>query len=120
MKKINLAITGCRGRMGQKLIDTATNNKSFKLVSLTENFKIKKKINNILPTLNCESSFKKSDLIIDFTIPECTMEVLKIASKLKKKSCYRNNWFYKKSGKFNKKLLKKNRNTKGWKYEFRH
>ena len=85
MKKINLAITGCKGRMGQQLIDSATNNKNFKLVSLTENFKIKKKINNILPTLNCENSFKKSDLIIDFTIPKCTMEVLKIASKLKKK-----------------------------------
>ena len=28
---------------------------------------------------------KKTDLIIDFTIPKCTLEVLKIASKLKKK-----------------------------------
>ena len=37
MKKINLAITGCMGRMGQQLIKTSTKNKNFKLVSLTEN-----------------------------------------------------------------------------------
>ena len=32
-----------------------------------------------------EEAFKKTDIIIDFTIPKCTLEVLKIASKLKKK-----------------------------------
>ena len=37
MKKINLAITGCMGRMGQQLIKTSKLNKNFKLVSLTEN-----------------------------------------------------------------------------------
>ena len=40
MKKINLAITGCKGRMGQQLIKSSKINKNFKLVSLTENFKI--------------------------------------------------------------------------------
>ena len=30
-------------------------------------------------------AFKNSDLIIDFTIPKCTFEILKIASKLKKR-----------------------------------
>ena len=44
MKKINLAITGCMGRMGQKLIKSANKNKAFKIVSLTENRKINKKI----------------------------------------------------------------------------
>ena len=43
MKKINLAITGCMGRMGQKLIKSSISNKSFKLVSLTESREIKKK-----------------------------------------------------------------------------
>ena len=28
--------------------------------------------------------FKNADIIIDFTIPKCTLDVLKIASKLKK------------------------------------
>ena len=35
--------------------------------------------------MNHENSFKNVDLIIDFTIPKCTFEILKIASKLKKK-----------------------------------
>jgi len=43
MKKINLAITGCMGRMGQQLIKTSKTNKNFKLVSLTENRIINKK-----------------------------------------------------------------------------
>ena len=42
MKKINLAITGCMGRMGQHLIKSSKKNKDFKLVSLTENRSIKK------------------------------------------------------------------------------
>ena len=47
MKKINLAISGCMGRMGQQLIKSANNNINFKLVSLTENRKIEKKISKV-------------------------------------------------------------------------
>ena len=83
--KINLTITGCMGRMGQQLIKSSNKNKNFKLVSLTESFKINKKINNILPEFNNANSFKKTNVIIDFTIPKCTLEVLKIASKLRKR-----------------------------------
>ena len=85
MKKINLAITGCMGRMGQQLIKTSIANKNFKLVSLTENKIINKKIMGIRPNLNTETTFKKANIIIDFTVPKCTLEVLKIAVKLKKK-----------------------------------
>ena len=85
MKKINLSITGCMGRMGQQLIKSAKNNKNFKLVSLTENKIINKKISGIKPGLNNITSFKNTDVIIDFTIPKCTLEILKIAAKLKKK-----------------------------------
>ena len=85
MKKINLAITGCMGRMGQQIIKSARSDKNFKLVALTENRKISKKINGIKPSLNTEKAFKNADLIIDFTVPKCTFEVLKIASKLKKR-----------------------------------
>ena len=46
MKKINLTITGCMGRMGQQLIKSTNKNKIFKLVSLTENRKINKKFLN--------------------------------------------------------------------------
>jgi len=85
MKKINLAITGCMGRMGQQLIKSSKSDKNFKLVALTENRVINKKISEITPDLNNENAFKKANIIIDFTIPKCTLEVLKIASKLKKR-----------------------------------
>ena len=85
MKKINLAITGCMGRMGQQIIRSSKSDKNFKLVTVTENRIINKKIGFIKFGLNTEASFKKADVIIDFTIPNCTLEVLKIASKLKKK-----------------------------------
>jgi len=85
MKKINLAITGCMGRMGQQIIKSVKLNKSFKIVSLTENKSMNKKISGHKPSVNNEFAFKKTDIIIDFTIPKCTFEVLKIASKLKKR-----------------------------------
>jgi len=85
MKKINLAITGCLGKMGQQLIKSSKIEKNFKLVSITENRIINKKLSGIKPQLNSESAFKNANLIIDFTIPKCTLEVLKIASRLKKR-----------------------------------
>ena len=85
MKKINLSITGCMGRMGQQLIKSSKKTKGFKILSLTENKIIKKKINGIAPQLNTEMAFKRADVIIDFTIPRCTFEVLRIAAKLKKR-----------------------------------
>jgi len=85
MKKINLAISGCMGRMGQQLIKSTKKNKDFKIITLTENRTIIKKFIKIKPELNSDKAFKKTDVIIDFTVPECTLEILKIASKLKKK-----------------------------------
>ena len=85
MKKINLAISGCMGRMGQQLITSTKTNKYFKLVTLTENRSINKKFNGIKPELNSDEAFKKTDVIIDFTIPKCTLEILEIASRLKKR-----------------------------------
>ena len=85
MKKINLAVTGCMGRMGQQIIKSAGLDKNFKLVSLTEGKKINKKINGIRIDLNTEKAFKNANLIIDFSTPKCTFQVLKIASKLKKR-----------------------------------
>ena len=78
MKKINLGISGCMGRMGQQIIISSKKNKSFNLKTLTENRYIKKKIHGVKPELNSEDAFKKTDIIIDFTIPKCTLEVLKI------------------------------------------
>ncbi len=85
MKKINLAITGCLGRMGQQLIKSSKSNNNFKIVALTESKTINKKISGIKLDINTNEAFKKADVIIDFTIPKCTLEILKIASKLKKR-----------------------------------
>ena len=85
MNKINIGITGCMGRMGQQIIKTSKKNKRFKIKSLTENKLISKKIGGIKPQLNTLSAFKNTDVIIDFTVPKCTIEVIKIASKLNKK-----------------------------------
>jgi len=85
MKKINLAISGCLGRMGQQLIRSSRSNKNFQLVALTENKPIDKKIAGINLNLNTELAFKKTDVIVDFTVPKCTLDILKIALKLKKR-----------------------------------
>ena len=85
MKKINLSITGCMGRMGQQLIKNLNKDKRFRLNSLTEGKSISKKINGIKLQMNTSNAFKNTDVIIDFTVPECTIDVLKIASKLKKR-----------------------------------
>ena len=107
MGKINIAITGCMGRMGQQLIKSANKDKSIKLVALTENKLINKKISGIKPELNTEKALSKSNVIIDFTIPKCTFEVLRIAAKLKKKVVIGTTGFTKKEEKLIKKFSKK-------------
>ena len=107
MKKIKLAITGCTGRMGQQIIKSVRADKNFKIVSLTENQKINKKINGIKINLNTEETFRKSNLIIDFTIPKCTFQVLKIASKLKKRVVIGTTGFTKKEEGLIRKFSKK-------------
>ena len=107
MKKINLAITGCMGRMGQQLIKSSKLDKNFKLVTVTENRIINKKIGGIKPSLNTENAFKRANVIIDFTIPKCTFEVLKIASKLKKKVVIGTTGFTQKEENLIKKYSKK-------------
>ena len=107
MKKINLAITGCMGRMGQQIIRSVKSNSSFKIVSLTENKHVNKKINGIKLSVNNEDSFKKANLIIDFTIPKCTFEVLELAVKLKKRVVIGTTGFNKKEENLIKKFSKK-------------
>ena len=107
MKKINLAITGCLGRMGQQLIQSSKSSKNFKLVSITENRIINKKVSGLKPQLNSASAFKNANIIIDFTIPKCTLEVLKIAFKLKKRVVIGTTGFSKKEENIIKKYSKK-------------
>ncbi len=107
MKKINLAITGCLGRMGRQLIKSSKNNKNFKLISVTENKVINRKFSGLKPQLNSINAFKNVNVIIDFTVPRCTMEVLKIASKLNKKIVIGTTGFSKKEEEVIKKYSRK-------------
>ena len=107
MNKINLAITGCLGRMGKQLVSSASKDNSVKLVTLTENVLVNKKISGVKLSLNNEKVFKNVDLIIDFTTPKCTFEILKIASKLKKRVVIGTTGFNKKEENLIKKISKK-------------
>jgi len=107
MKKINLAIIGGFGRMGRQLIKSSKSSKNFKLVSITENRVINKKVSGLKLQLNSESAFKNANIIIDFSVPKCTLDVLKIASKLKKRVVIGTTGFSKKEENLIKKYSKK-------------
>ena len=107
MKKINLAIIGYKGKMGQQLIKSSKKNKDFKLAVLTENRLIKKKTAGIKPSLNTMNAFKKANVIIDFTVPKCTLKVLKIAAKQKKRVVIGTTGFTKKQEKIIRNYSKK-------------
>ena len=93
--------------MGQQILRSAKLDKKFKISALTESRAVNKKINRIKIENNSEVSFKKSDLIIDFTVPKCTFEVLNIASKLKKRVVIGTTGFTKKEENLIKKFSKK-------------
>jgi 4-hydroxy-tetrahydrodipicolinate reductase len=84
MKKVNITITGALGRMGKILIKRISKNKNLKLFSLTD-LKSGKNINGIKTQKNSLEAFKKTDVIIDFSKPKSSLEILNYAKKLKKK-----------------------------------
>ena len=93
--------------MGQQLIRSIKKDKNFKIVSLTESTKINKKINGIKIQKNSIEAFKKANLIIDFTVPKCTLEILKIAAKQKKRVIIGTTGFSKKEESLIKRFSKK-------------
>ena len=107
MKKINLAITGGLGRMGQQIINSTKKDKKFKIISITENKISNKKISGFKLQINSENAFKNAQVIIDFSTPKCTLEILKIASVLKKKVVIGTTGFSNKEEKLIKKHSKK-------------
>ena len=84
MKKINITIKGALGRMGKILIKRISKNRNLKLFSLTD-LKSGKIINKIKTQKNNLGAFKKTDVIIDFSIPKASLEILNYAKILKKK-----------------------------------
>ena len=84
MKKINITITGALGRMGKILIKRISKNKNLKLFSLTD-LKSGRNIHGIKIQKNSLEAFKNTDVIIDFSRPKASIEILNYAKKLKKK-----------------------------------
>jgi 4-hydroxy-tetrahydrodipicolinate reductase len=106
MKKINITITGALGRMGKILIKRISKNKNLKLFSLTD-LKSGKMIDGIKTQKNNLEVFKKTDVIIDFSRPKGSLEILKYAKKLKKKVVIGTTGFSKKENNLIKNYSKK-------------
>jgi len=106
MKKINITITGALGKMGKILIKRISKNKNLKLSSLTD-LKSGKIINGIKTQTNNAEAFKKADVIIDFSRPIASLEILKYAKKLKKKVVIGTTGFTKKQNNLIKNYSKK-------------
>ena len=105
MKKTKISICGGFGRMGKILIKEILKNKDLILHSVTD-IKIKI-INNIKTQKNNLDAFKKTDVIIDFSNPKSSLEILKYASHLKKKVVIGTTGFTEKQHNLIKKFSKK-------------
>lgn len=106
MKKINITITGALGRMGKILIKRISRNKNLKLSSLTD-LKSGISINRIKTQKNNADAFKKTDVIIDFSSPKASLEILNYATKFKKKVVIGTTGFTKKQNNLIKNYSKK-------------
>ncbi len=80
---IKLAISGCRGRMGQRITDLAAQDKTFKITALLENKDHPEAHGTMkdLPISTDASALKGSQVLIEFTTPEATLEHLKACEK---------------------------------------
>jgi 4-hydroxy-tetrahydrodipicolinate reductase len=106
MKKINITIAGALGRMGRILINQISKNKNFTLCNLTD-LKTGKKIKNVKIQGNSLEAFQQADVIIDFSRPKSSMEILSFAKRLGKKVVIGTTGFTKREEKIIKNYSKK-------------
>ena len=106
MKTIKITIAGAMGRMGKALVQRLSKKKKLKLFSLTD-IKSGKIINGIRTQKNNLDAFKKTDVIIDFSRPKSSLEILNYAKKLKKKVVIGTTGFTKQQNNLIKKYSKK-------------
>jgi 4-hydroxy-tetrahydrodipicolinate reductase len=106
MKKIRITICGGLGRMGKILIKEVLKNKNLVLHSVTD-IKEKKIFNNIKTQKNNLEAFKKTDVIIDFSRPKSSLEILKYATHLKKRIVIGTTGFTEKQNNLIKKFSRK-------------
>ena len=92
MKLINIGIAGCLGRMGQELVKEVVNNKN---INFTGGFEhpqhegLHKKISDFIDvetdyivSNDPNKIFSDSDVVIDFTTPQSTLQNILLASEL--------------------------------------
>ena len=84
MKKIKISICGALGKMGLILIKRIQQYQNLELHSATDK-KTKKLFNKFQIKKNSVKVFEKTQVIIDFSNPKSTMQILEYANKLKKK-----------------------------------
>jgi 4-hydroxy-tetrahydrodipicolinate reductase len=106
MKKTRITICGGLGRMGKILIKQVLKNKNLILNTVTD-VKIKKIFNNIQTQKSSLHAFKNADVIIDFSTPKSSLEILKYASRLKKRIVIGTTGFTEKQNNLIKKISKK-------------
>ena len=80
---IKLAVSGCQGRMGQRITALAMQDKAFKISALLEN---KNRpdvplLSHNIPVNFEDEALKGSDVLIEFTTPEATIAHLKSCQK---------------------------------------
>ena len=83
MKKIKISICGALGKMGLILIKRVQQYQNLELHSATDK-KIKKLFNKVEVKKNSLKVFEKTHVIIDFSNPKSTMQILEYANKLKR------------------------------------
>jgi 4-hydroxy-tetrahydrodipicolinate reductase len=105
MKITKISICGGLGRMGKILIYKIIKNKKLKLESITDK-KNSISIRGLKIQDNNINAFKNADVIVDFSRPESTLQVLKIAKKLKKPVVIGTTGFNEKQNNLIKKLSK--------------
>ena len=82
MKIINISVVCALGRMGKLLVKQITKNKKFKLKSITD-IHSGKYVGKFRTENNNLEAFKKTDIIIDFSRPKVSLQILNYAKKLK-------------------------------------
>ena len=84
MKKVRITVVGGLGKMGKIITKKILQSKYLELNNITD-IKNKKSLKKTNIENNSLTNFKNTDVIIDFSRPNGTLEALKIAKKLNKK-----------------------------------
>ncbi len=85
--KIKIGVIGCLGKMGQVIVREVMQNNKTEIVAAAARSNIggdHEKYGGVKITDSISNAFKMSDVIIDFTVKECTIKCLEAASEFKK------------------------------------